>query len=67
MTGQQNDIDILPEYIKQLKDNTPSYLIEFSEHKYKPSDLGISAPFLTYPINISFKEIYYNSILYIFN
>lgn len=43
MTAQQHDLDRLPQYIEQLKLNTPSYLMEFSDRKYKPSELGISA------------------------
>jgi len=43
MTVQQHDIDRLPTYIEKLKLNTPTYLMEFSERKYKPSELGISA------------------------
>lgn len=43
MTAQQHDLERLPHYIEQLKLNTPSYLTEFSERKYKPSELGISA------------------------
>lgn len=43
MTGQQHDLERLPHYIEQLKAKTPSYLTEFEERKYKPSELGISA------------------------
>ena len=43
MTGQQHDLEKLPQYIEQLKANTPAYLAEFEERKYKPSELGISA------------------------
>lgn len=43
MTGEQYDIDRLPQYIEELKLNTPTYLTDFAERKYKPSELGISA------------------------
>lgn len=43
MTGQQHDLERLPHYIEQLKAETPAYLTEFEERKYKPSELGISA------------------------
>lgn len=43
MTAHQHDLDRLPQYIAELKLNEPSYLKEFSERKYKPSELGISA------------------------
>ena len=43
MTGQQHDLERLPQYIEQLKAKTPTYLTEFEERKYKPSELGISA------------------------
>ena len=43
MTAHQHDLDRLPHYIAELKLNAPNYLTEFSERKYKPSELGISA------------------------
>ena len=43
MSGLEYDLQKLPEIIERLQEEIPGYLIDFSERKYKPSDLDISA------------------------
>jgi DNA-binding transcriptional MerR regulator len=43
MSGIDIDIERAIQMLKELEGSSPSYLEEFDEKKYKPSDLGISA------------------------